>query len=306
VPLDPAAAASGLADLAGRLGLTAQDCATGILEVSAWNQANAVRQITVKRGLDVRDFTLVTFGGSGSLLLCPLIDILAVREVLVPPNPGNVSAFGLLTVDVRIDQVRTAVRRHDALDPVATAEIYADLEAQAGRALAIQGFDAATRRLIRTADLRYFGQAFEVRVPVPDRPFDAGAADAVVGAFHDAHRALYGYDFTGDARQHVEWVNLRVTGVGPIRRPARPELASADGDPSRARTGRRPVCFGRGLDAAPADIYWRPDLAAGDVLTGPAVIEEYGATVPLHPGFTATVDQFGNLRVRARAERAGG
>ena len=297
VPLDPAAAASGLAPLAAQLGLTGHDCATGILEVSAWNQANAVRQITVKRGLDVRDFALVTFGGSGSLLLCPLIDILGVREVLVPPSPGNVSAFGLLTVDVRIDQVRTAVQRHDALDCDAAAEIYADLEAQVRHGLAGQGFGAAAQRLIRTADLRYFGQAFEVRVAVPDGPFGTAAAEAVAGTFHDAHRALYGYDFRGDGRQHVEWVNLRVTGVGPIRRPALPELAKADGDPGRARTGSRPVCFGRGLGFTPSDIYWRPGLAAGDVLAGPAVIEEYGATVPLHPGFTAAVDRFGNLRV---------
>ena len=297
VPLDPAVAARGLAALAGDLGLTGQDCATGILEVSAWNQANAVRQITVKRGLDVRDFTLVTFGGSGSLLLCPLIDILGVREVLVPPNPGNVSAFGLLTVDVRIDQVRTAVSRHDALDLGAVAGIYADLEAQARDGLASQGFGAAAQRLNRTADLRYFGQAFEVRVPVVDGAFDAAAAEAAASAFHDAHRALYGYDFTGDARQHVEWVNLRVTGVGPLRRPALPEPERGDGDPGRARTGSRPVCFGRGLGFTPADIYWRPRLAAGDMLTGPAVIEEYGATVPLHPGFTAAVDRLGNLRV---------
>jgi N-methylhydantoinase A len=298
VPLDPAASASGLAALAGQLGLADADCATGILEVSAWNQANAVRQITVKRGLDVRDFTLVTFGGSGSLLVCPLIDILGVREVLVPPNPGNVSAFGLLTVDVRIDQVRTAVQRHDALDHGAVAQIYADLEGQAARGLASQGFDVAAQQLIRTADLRYFGQAFEVRVPVLDGPFDAAAAEAVAGAFHDAHRGLYGYDFSGDARQHVEWVNLRVTGVGPISRPVLPELAKPDGEPGRARTGVRPVCFGRGLGFTPADIYWRPRLAAGDVLTGPAVIEEYGATVPLHPGFSAAVDRFGNLRVK--------
>ena len=101
--------------------------------------------------------------------MCPLIGILGVREVLVPPNPGNVSAFGLLTVDVRIDQVRTAVSRHDALDHGAVAEIYADLEAQARHGLASQGFGAAAQRLIRTADLRYFGQAFEVRVPVRGR-----------------------------------------------------------------------------------------------------------------------------------------
>jgi N-methylhydantoinase A len=298
VPLDRAAALAGLADLAGRLGLTDKECATGILEVSAFNQANAVRQITVKRGLDVRDFTLVTFGGSGSLLACPLIDILGVAEVLVPPNPGNVSAFGLLTVDVRIDQVRTAVRRHDALDVAAFAAIFAELEAEASSGLASQGFEPGARRLLRTADLRYFGQAFEVRVPVPDGAFGAELAGEVASAFHDAHHALYGYDFRGDTRQHVEWVNLRVTGVGPIARPALPRLDRGDGDPASARTGSRPVCFSRSQDYAEAATYARSALAAGDIVAGPAVIEEYGATVPLHPGFTAQVDERANLRVR--------
>ena len=297
MPLDLAAARAGLVALAGRLGLSEQDCATGILEVSAWNQANAVRQITVKRGLDVRDFTLVTFGGSGSLLLCPLIDILGVREVLVPVNPGNVSAFGLLTSDVRIDYVRTAVRRHDSLDCGALEVIFAELAARAAEGLSGQGLAPDSWRLVKTADLRYFGQAFEVRVPVPGRMFDASAAAAVADAFHDAHRALYGYDFARDPRQHVEWVNLRVTGVGPIKRPALPRLPAGDGQVARARTGSRPVCFGRSDGFVPADVYWRPDLAAGDVLTGPAVVEEYGATVPLHPGFTAAVDRHGNLRV---------
>jgi N-methylhydantoinase A len=302
VPLDLTAARAGLARLAGRLSLNEQDSATGILDVSAFTQANAVRQITVKRGLDVRDFTLVTFGGSGSLLLCPLIGILGIGDVLVPPNPGNVSAFGLLTVDVRIDQVRTAVRRHDALDVAAVQAIFADLEAQAREGLASQGFEPAAQRLIRTADLRYFGQAFEVRVPVPGEPgsslpFGAAQADAVASAFHDAHRALYGYDFRDDARQHVEWVNLRVTGVGPIARPDLPRLRPGDGSPARARNGSRPVCFGRGEDFVSASIYSRSALAAGDVIAGPAVIEEYGATVPLHPGFTAVVDEHGNLRI---------
>ncbi|HEX9033198.1 MAG TPA: hydantoinase/oxoprolinase family protein [Streptosporangiaceae bacterium] len=298
VPLDPDATAAGIAALAGRLGLSAQDCATGILEVSAWNQANAVRQITVRRGLDVRDFTLVTFGGSGSLLACPLTDILDVREVLVPLNPGNVSAFGLLTVDVRIDHVQTAVSRHDALDRGEVAAIFAGLEAQARQGLLSQGFATHAQRLVRTADLRYYGQAFEVRVPVPDGDFGAATAETVASAFHDAHRALYGYDFRGDARQHVEWVNLRVTGIGPIRRPVLPELPAGDGDPARARTGDREVCFRRGQPFVRAGIYWRPDLAAGDTISGPAVIEEYGATIPLHPGFIARVDQHGNLRVR--------
>ncbi len=321
LPLDVTAARSGLAALAARLGLTETECATGILEVSAWNQANAIRQITVRRGLDIRDFTLVTFGGSGSLLLCPLIDILGVRGVLVPPNPGNLSAFGLLTVDVRIDYVRTAVSRQDALDHAATESILAALADQAAAALARQGFGPDRQRLVRTADLRYFGQAFEVRVQVPDGPADAALADAVAAAFHDAHRSLYGYDFRNDSRQHVEWVNLRVTGVGLIRRPSLPRLPPGSAGPATARTGgadiariggaataraggaataltgSRPVCFDRAAGYIPADVCWRPGLTAGTRLTGPVIIEEYGATVPLHPGFTALVDELGNLRV---------
>ena len=313
VPLDPGAARAGVAELAARLGLGGEECAAGILEVSAWNQANAVRQITVKRGLDVRDFTLVTFGGSGSLLLCPLIEILGVEGVLVPPNPGNVSAFGLLTVDVRSDHVRTAVARHGELDHGAMGEIFDGLAGQAHRALGAQGFAPDQHRLSRTADLRYYGQAFEVRVPVGAGRFGAALADDAAGAFHDAHRALYGYDFRDDPRQQVEWVNLRVTGIGPIRRPGLTELAPASGQgrpgpatsapagagPGRARPESRPVIFGRSAAAVPTPVYWRPELGPGDVVTGPAVIEEYGATVPVHPGFAARVDQFGNLLVTA-------
>ncbi len=297
IPLDTDAARSGLADLAAKLGLTELGCAAGICEVSAWNQANAVRQITVKRGLDVRDFTLVTFGGSGSLLVCPLIEILGVRGVLVPCNPGNVSAFGLLTVDVRTDYVRTCVARQSELDYPAMEATYAGLAARAHDALTAQGFTAETSRLIRSADLRYYGQAFEVRVPVAAGPVDPALAEATAADFHAAHRALYGYDFRDDPRQQVEWVNLRVTGIGPIQRPRLAPVASGDGNLSRAVTGRRAVVFGRAAGPADATIYWRPRLAAGDEVTGPAVIEEYGATVPVHPGFAARVDRFGNVLV---------
>ncbi|MEO6879662.1 MAG: hydantoinase/oxoprolinase family protein [Mycobacteriaceae bacterium] len=297
VPLDVEAARAGLIELAPRLGLTPEACAIGILEISAWNQANAVRQITVKRGLDVRDFTLATFGGSGSLLLCRLIDILGLRGVLVPPNPGNVSAFGLLTVDVKNDYVRTAIRRHDDLDPATVEATFVELQTEAGTALTGQGFPAAEHRYDRTADLRYFGQAFEVRVPVPAGVLDLAAAQAVADAFHDAHHALYGYDFRGEATQAVEWVNLRVSGIGPIRRPDLLERSAGDGNAERARTATRPVCFETAAGYVDAAVYWRPDLAPGDVLAGPAIIEEYGSTTPVHPGFTVRVDHLDNLLV---------
>ncbi len=291
IPLDVAAAGEGVAHLAGTLGLGLEQCAAGILEISAWKAANALRQVTVQRGLDVRDFTLVTFGGSGPLLACRLVDVLGLAGVLVPMNPGNLSAYGLLTVDVRNDDVRTAVSRHSGLDLAAVQQVLDALAADADAALAREGFGEGERRFGRTADLRYYGQAFEVRVEVPDGPVTRELVDVVAGRFHDAHRALYGYDFRGDDRQEVEWVNLRVTGVGPIRTPELREIAAGTGA-ERARTGRRRVFFDDWLDAG---VYDRALLGAGDLVEGPAVLEEFSSTVPVHPGFRADVDRWGNV-----------
>jgi N-methylhydantoinase A len=298
VPLDAGAAGEGLRALGDKLGLGPTEVAGGVLEISAWNQANALRQVTVKRGLDVRDFTLVTFGGSGSLLACRLADILGLRAVVVPRDPGNLSAFGLLTVDVKNDYVQTHVARHDRLDPSTVAEAYAGLEARAAEALDAEGFDRAEHRYARTADLRYFGQAFEVRVAVPAGVFDAAVAGAVVDAFHTAHESLYGYAFRDRPEQRVEWVNLRITGIGPIRRPRLRKLPPGPAGPGgRTYVGRRPVCFDAAEGFVTAAVRERSHLAPGDVVRGPAIIEEYGSTVPLHPGFTATVDEYGNLVV---------
>jgi len=296
IPLDVPAAADGLGKLAERLGLTTDDAASGILEISAWNQANAIRQVTVKRGLDVRDFMLATFGGSGSLLACRLVDILGLRGVLVPRDPGNLSAFGLLTVDVRNDYVQTYVRTHQTLNLIQIGLVYTDLEAQAAAALDREGFDRGEQVYLRSVDLRYFGQAFEVRVDAPARPVDKDFAANVLAAFHDAHEGLYGYCYRDDpsGSHPVEWVNLRVSGIGPITRPSLTRLPAAVGDVSRARTGRRPVRFDDWLQTP---VYDRAALAPADRIDGPAVIEEFGSTVPVHPGFTVTVDAFGNLNL---------
>jgi N-methylhydantoinase A len=303
IPLDVAAARAGLADLAGDLGLDLERCAAGILEISAWNQANAIRQITVKRSLDVRDHPMVAFGGSGPLLVCRLIDILGLPCALIPENPGNLSAFGLLTVDVRNDYVRTHVARDTGLDLAVIADVLAGLERQAARALAKEGFPSSAHCFQRSADLRYYGQAFEVRVPTPGGPVDSGFRAEVLARFHDAHERLYGYCYRDDPRHAVEWVNLRVSGIGPITRPALKARAAGDGDPARARTGGRRVCFGDSAAGRPAEwvdtpIYRRDRLAPGDALYGPAVIEEFGSTLPLHPGFAALIDPYGNIVVR--------
>jgi len=299
IPLDVDAARSGVEALADRLGLSPEACATGILEISAWNQANALRQVTVKRGLDVRDFTLTTFGGSGSLLLCRLMDILGIPTVLVPPNPGNVSAFGLLTVDVKNDYVQTHVTLEDHLDPAVVTGIFDELTARAAEALAKEGFDAAEHQFVRTADLRYFGQAFEVRVPVAPGELDA---QAVADAFHAEHKALYGYDFSGDDSQQVEWVNLRVSGIGPIQRPEIRRHPVVEPVDTRAPDGRRQVCFDAEDGYVDTPLHQRSTLVPGTALTGPVIIEEFGSTVPIHPGFDVRVDEYLNLIVTRSAQ----
>ncbi len=296
IPLDETAARAGLEALAAQLGLSVEAAAVGVLEISAWNQANALRQVTVKRGLDVRDFALTTFGGSGSLLLCRLMDVLGIQTVLVPPNPGNVSAFGLLTVDVKNDYVQTHVTLAERLEPADVAGRYADLEGLATAALRTEGFPDDQHGFVRTADLRYFGQAFEVRVPVPEGPFEAATAEEVARRFHAEHRALYGYDFATDPDQQVEWVNVRVSGIGPIQRPTitRHELGGwTMGWPQETR----PVCFDPADGYVETPVRARDQLRPGEMVPGPVIIEEYGSTVPIHPGFKAEVDAYLNLVV---------
>ena len=308
IPLDVDAARIGIERLADDVHLDLERCATGILEISAWNQANALRQVSVKRGLDIRDFVLTTFGGSGSLLACRLVDVLDLAGAVVPRDPGTVSAFGLLTVDVRNDYVQTLVARHASLDHPTVEKVFDELTAKAAAALDTEGFERADHDYVRSADLRYFGQAYEVRVPAGPGPVDETYTADVADRFHDEHRSLYGYDFRDDKRQQVEWVNLRVTGVGPITRPElrplpgrEPSLRSsatahpADDGPEPRST--RAVCFDPDDGYVATEVHWRPDLRAGDTIRGPAVIEEFGSTAPVHPGFAVRVDAYGNLVV---------
>jgi N-methylhydantoinase A/oxoprolinase/acetone carboxylase beta subunit len=126
------------------------------------------------------------------------------------------------------------VARHAGLDRSAVEKVLDELTALATAALDTEGFPREQHEHVRTADLRYFGQAYEVRVPIGAGPLDEAAAEAVAQRFHDEHRQLYGYDFRDDPRQQVEWVNLRVTGIGPITRPELREIAAAMGPPHPA------------------------------------------------------------------------
>jgi N-methylhydantoinase A len=294
IPLDASVAHHGVAALAESLGLDVHRTAAGVLEIAAWSQANAVRQVTVKRGLDVREYQLVAFGGSGPLQAGKLVDILGLRGALIPPDPGNVSAFGLLSVDIKNDYVTTAVQRDDLLDLERVNAVYRRLEDRARQALAAEGFSEAAILIQRSADMRYFGQAWEVRVEVPGGAVDRATADGVVDGFHAAHARTYGYSYRDAPDQRLEWVNLRVMGIGPIQRPViQPRPCDLPGGSERALTDRRPVYFDDGFVETP--IFARQRLQPGDCVRGPAIVEEFGSTTVVFPGLDARVDDFGNL-----------
>ena len=294
-------ARAGIADLATRLPgkMTPEQLAEGIIEIANWDQANAIRQMTIQRGIDPRHFALLSFGGSGPAQSPAVMDLIGMKACLVPPNPGNLSAFGLLAVDWRTDQIVTKVTHEDAIDTGSTAEIYAGLEREAVASLEQDGIERTRIRLAREADVRYAGQSMEVRIPAPSGQVDAAFIAGTIEAFHAAHLKAFGYNYAG--QQKVEIVNFCVSGFGMIERPSIPKLPAAHHlKPPR---GRRPVYFGGSYCDTP--VYDRSALPSGLSLDGPAVIEEFGSTTVIFPAQRVDVDPHGILIVRRLREADG-
>jgi N-methylhydantoinase A len=299
IALDVGRARAGIAALAAKLGrmLTVEELADGIIEIANWNQTNRIRQMTIQRGIDPRGFALLSFGGAGPAQSPAVVELLGMQACIVPPNPGNLSAFGLLAVDWRSDHIVTKVMHEDALGLATVAELYGALEREAEETLKRNGIAPAQIRLMREADLRYAGQSMEVRVAAPGGRIDAQFLAALIDAFHAAHRRNFGYDYRG--QQKVELVNLCVSGFGVIDRPQMPRLDERPGV-IPARKAMRPVYFGGAFRETP--VYDRASLPPGFALDGPAVVEEFGSTTVVFPGQHLTVDPHGILMVRPAKE----
>ncbi|MDE2228766.1 MAG: hydantoinase/oxoprolinase family protein [Alphaproteobacteria bacterium] len=290
-------ARDGLAALAIRLGrhMTVEQLAEGIVEIANWNQVNRIRQMTIQRGLDPRTFALLSFGGAGPAQSAAVMDLLGMSACLVPPNPGNLSAFGLLAVDWRTDQIVTKVMHQDAIELGTLASLYAQLENEALVSLERDGIDPGRIRLVREADMRYAGQSMEVRVVAPVGTVDAQFLARLIEEFHAAHLRLFGYNYTGE--QKIEFVNLCVSGFGLIEHPQLPELEPRPGI-TPLRKGTRPVYFGGAFRDTP--VYERSALSRGFGLEGPAVIEEYGSTTVVFRDQHLEVDRHGVLVIRRK------
>jgi N-methylhydantoinase A len=223
-----------------------------------------------------------------------------MKACIVPLDPGNLSAFGLLAVDWRTDHIRTKVMHEDGADLGAIACHYAEMEREAAATLARDGIAPERIRMTREADLRYAGQSMEVRVAAPAGAVDAAFLAALIDAFHDMHRRTFGYNYAG--QQKVELVNFCVSGFGLIERPSLPMLAPRPGGIPAPRSRRRVYFEGAFRDTP---IHDRATLPPGHRLDGPAVIEEFGSTTVVFPGQRAAVDPHGILIVRSAAAQGG-
>jgi N-methylhydantoinase A len=299
IALDVARARSGIAALAARLpgNMSVEQLASGIIEIANWSQANAIRQMTIQRGIDPRAFALLSFGGAGPAQSAAVMDLLAMKACIVPPNPGNLSAFGLLAVDWRTDHIVTKVMHEDAIDLAEVAARYAALERDAAATLERDGIEASRIRLVREADIRYAGQSMEVRVTAPGGAVDATFLSGLIGAFNAAHLKTFGYNYAG--QQKIELVNLCVSGFGLIERPQMPKLATRTGDfgPKSSRA----VYFGNQFQNTP--VFDRESVPPGGRIDGPAVIEEFGSTTVVFPGQYVEVDPHGILVIRPVASQ---
>ncbi len=285
-----------VAELAAGLKLDTIAAAEGILRIAVENIAAGIRTVSVKRGRDPRSYALVAFGGAGPLHACYLADWLGMQNVIIPPNPGVTSAYGLLLTDVRVDLVHTDVQREDRLDVGRiTAEIQ-DLERRVTARLEDEGLLTQATRLDHFVDMRYAGQAYEIRVPLAiDRatPDIQTHIQRAIVAFHASHKDRYGYSYAG--KELVELVNVGVTGLGLLTRPHVPQAQPAGKSPEHARTGQTAVYFSKSTLDTP--VYDRSALQTGNELSGPAIIQQYDATTVVEPGWSGRVDQWGTLRL---------
>ena len=285
-----------VAELAVGLKLDTIAAAEGILRIAVENIAAGIRTVSVKRGRDPRSYALVAFGGAGPLHACYLADWLGMQHVIIPPNPGVTSAYGLLLTDVRVDLVHTDVQREDRLDVDRIAAEIQDLERRVTARLEDEGLLTQATRLNHFADMRYAGQAYEIRIPLS---IDSATAEIqthiqrAITRFHASHKDLYGYSYAG--KELVELVNVGVTGLGLLKRPHVPQAQPAGKSPEQARTGQTAVYFSKSTLDTP--VYDRSALQAGNELSGPAIIQQYDATTVVEPGWSGRVDQWGTLRL---------
>ena len=291
--LDVEAARGVIANIGEKIGLTVEEFAHGIVQLAAANMAGAVRQVSVARGRDSREYSLFAYGGAGPLHATDVADLLGIKKVVVPPRPGLGSCLGLLSANIQGAAVQTVSAKMDNLSAEQISDVIDTLKDRVGSDIESQGIDAATIEQNVFMDLCYVGQATELTVPLIGDPSDAKSIDNLLGLFHTEHERIYGYHYEGE--QEIEVVNIRVRGIGPLSSVVLPKTKAEKQNTEDAVTGKREVYFGPNDGFQETTLYDRNLMQSGFEFNGPAIVTEYDSTILVPPDSKATVDEYANL-----------
>ena len=273
--------------IAVALGVSVEDAALGVIRIANANMINALKLVSVRRGYDPRDFTLMAFGGGGAMHAAALAKELHVGRVLIPQAPGHFSAWGMMMTDPMQDFIKTSLMPSNETTLPRIESNFAGMTAEARAFFERSGYDITKVKVERALDMRYHGQEHTVRVPLGGGSVDIGEANET---FHSLHERAYTYRL--DSK--IEIVNFHVVGSVPTPKPKLTSFAGQGGD--GLPKSKRDVDFdedGRQL----SEIYERSNLKPGVAITGPAVIEEPAATTVIYPGQRAWIDEIGNILI---------
>jgi N-methylhydantoinase A len=281
--------------IARPLGMDVRRAAEGIIAVMNANMVRGIRRVSVEKGYDPREFTLVPFGGAGPLHGVELAQALNMLKIVIPPHPGIASAFGMLSADVRHDYVQTHIATVDQADVRAMQSIFDALEREGEKQLRQEGFETASIQLERHADIRYARQAYELPVSVAGGGLSRERLEEAAEAFHREHERTYGH---ARRDEQVEFVNLRVVAWGRLPEASLEAGVHGGGAPPEP-VARRDVAFSGG-ETVDTPVYRREALPAEKVVEGPAVLEQLDSTILVFPGYDAVTDRYGNLLITHR------
>jgi N-methylhydantoinase A len=285
--LDVMAAEASIARLADRIRKPAEETAMSVVRIANTNMVGALRSVLIERGLDPRDFTLMSFGGAGPLHACDLIEEMGIPRAVVPNHPGQFSAYGFILTDARVDRHRTLQLTSKRFDRDRATQVLRTLVEEALTDLRTQGY-AENVQSFRSLEMRYLGQNYELELPIAFDAFTPETTSALWEQFHAAHKARFGFDIPGEV---IEIVNFSATVVSVTPKPVFRELAAAEGDPKPVETRSAHFVDGR----RPVEVFRRDSLRAGHRIAGPAIVEETASVTVLNPGHLLQVDRFGNL-----------
>lgn len=291
IRLQTAVARRALAPIADRLGVGIEEAAVGMIRLTNANMVNALKLISVQRGYDPRDFSLVAFGGGGAMHATALAAELQIARVIIPIEPAVFSAWGMLMSDLRRDVIQTRIVRADQVRPDTIAAVWDGLERDLRAFFAGEGVEPERVRISRRVDMRYLGQEHTVNLPFPAGPITEATLSEVRAQFDERHQHLYTYRLPAA----VEFVNFHATAIVPVARP-NPRAFRGAGEGTPAPRSRRAVHFdAHGTIETP--IYERAGFAAGAGVEGPAIVEEPASTTVIFPGQRMRVDEWGNLLI---------